>query len=54
MVALPVTCPVFIGRRVELEALDDARRALARSNGAFVLVGGEAGIGKSRLTAQFV
>jgi DNA-binding CsgD family transcriptional regulator len=54
MVALPVTCPVFIGRRVELEALDDARRALARSSGAFVLVGGEAGIGKSRLTAQFV
>jgi DNA-binding CsgD family transcriptional regulator len=54
LIALPITCPVFIGRRDELEVLNDARRGLAKSRGAYVLVGGEAGIGKSRLVAQFV
>jgi DNA-binding CsgD family transcriptional regulator len=50
----PVACPSLIGRDSELESLHAARRALARSQPAFVLVGGEAGIGKSRLLAQFV
>jgi DNA-binding CsgD family transcriptional regulator len=49
-----VTCPVFVGRRAELDALDEARRELRKSHGSFVLVGGEAGIGKSRLVAEFV
>ncbi len=49
-----VTCPVFIGRRAELEALDAARLELRKSHGSFVLVGGEAGIGKSRLVSEFV
>jgi len=49
-----LTCPVFVGRAEELGALHDARRALAQSRGAVVLVGGEAGIGKSRLLAHFL
>jgi DNA-binding CsgD family transcriptional regulator len=43
----------LIGRSEELEALADARRALANGRGAVVLVGGEAGIGKTRLLAEF-
>ena len=54
MIALPITCPVFIGRRDELEVLHEARRGLARSRGGTVLVGGEAGVGKSRLIAHFI
>ena len=54
MIAQPVVCPVFVGRREELESLHDARRALAQSHGSVVLLGGEAGIGKSRLLAQFI
>lgn len=50
----PVACPSLIGRERELESLHAARRALAQSRPAFVLIGGEAGIGKSRLLAQFV
>ncbi len=33
--------------------MHDARRALSMSHGSLVLIGGEAGIGKSRLLAQF-
>ena len=48
-----IFCPDFIGRVLELEALD-AALARARSGGApTVLVGGEAGIGKSRLVGEF-
>lgn len=54
LIVLPVTCPVFVGRKVELTALLDARRTLAQSRGSVVLVGGEAGVGKSRLLAQFL
>jgi DNA-binding CsgD family transcriptional regulator len=51
--ARPVSCPMLVGRERELESLHAARRGLAQSHPAFVLVGGEAGIGKSRLLAQF-
>lgn len=54
MIAQPVVCPIFVGRSAELAILHDARRALSMSRGSFVLVGGEAGIGKSRLLAQFL
>jgi DNA-binding NarL/FixJ family response regulator len=52
--ARPVVCPNLIGRDRELELLHAARRALAKSQPAFVLIGGDAGIGKSRLLAQFL
>jgi DNA-binding CsgD family transcriptional regulator/tetratricopeptide (TPR) repeat protein len=54
VIAQPVVCPIFVGRNEELAILHDARRALSMSHGSFVLIGGEAGIGKSRLLAQFI
>jgi DNA-binding CsgD family transcriptional regulator/tetratricopeptide (TPR) repeat protein len=54
MIAQPVWCRRFVGRRDALAALSDARRALAHSRGTLVMLGGEAGIGKSRLVAQFL
>ena len=48
-----IFCPDLIGRVPELEALDAALER-ARTGGApTVLVGGEAGIGKSRLVDEF-
>jgi DNA-binding CsgD family transcriptional regulator/tetratricopeptide (TPR) repeat protein len=54
VIAHPARCRGFVGRREELAALSAARRALAHSRGSLVLIGGEAGIGKSRLVAQFL
>ncbi len=42
----------FAGRELELEQLRAAWVRAAHGNGAFVLVGGAAGIGKSRLVAE--
>src|SRR5262245_17085067 len=42
-----ISCPECIGRAAESAALDRA------APGTTLLVGGEAGIGKSRLTAEF-
>jgi hypothetical protein len=48
-----IFCPDFIGRVAGLKALDAALER-ARTGGApTVLVGGEAGIGKSRLVDEF-
>jgi predicted ATPase len=52
--ARPVVCPSLIGRDRELALLHASRRALAQSHASLVLIGGEAGIGKSRLLAQFL
>jgi len=49
-----VRCRAFVGRRKELAALDERRKALAKSSGSFVLVTGEAGIGKTRLLNEFL
>ncbi|NKY28325.1 AAA family ATPase [Nocardia gamkensis] len=49
MVSLPV-CGAFVGRAAELAALQDAH---GEPTVHTVLVGGEAGIGKSRLVAEF-
>ena len=42
----------LVGRAAELATLDEAMRAAADGTAAVVLIAGEAGIGKSRLTAE--
>jgi predicted ATPase/DNA-binding SARP family transcriptional activator len=42
----------FVGRARELERLHDAWARAASGHGSLVLIGGEAGIGKSRLAAE--
>ncbi|WP_315967855.1 ATP-binding protein [Planotetraspora sp. A-T 1434] len=45
--------PVFVGRDAELETLDEAFGQARKQAAAAVLVGGEAGVGKTRLTSRF-
>jgi predicted ATPase len=47
-----VASPTFVGRLEELQALEAAWRRAATSEPAVVLVGGEAGVGKTRLVAE--
>jgi hypothetical protein len=47
-----VASPTFVGRVEELQALEAARRRAATTEPAVVLVGGEAGVGKTRLVAE--
>jgi predicted ATPase len=47
-----VASPTFVGRVEELQALEAARRWAADADPTVVLVGGEAGIGKTRLVAE--
>ena len=49
-----MTCPVFLGRSDQLNALNELRRGLGQGRGRVVLIGGEAGVGKSRLLGQFM
>jgi DNA-binding NarL/FixJ family response regulator len=51
--AARLSSPVFVGRAPELALLRAAFERAAASEPAIVLVGGEAGIGKSRLVAEF-
>ncbi|MGN9846869.1 helix-turn-helix transcriptional regulator [Nonomuraea sp. H19] len=53
MVAERVVSPVFVGRGEELSALVAALDTAVGQGPAVVLVAGEAGIGKSRLLAEF-
>jgi DNA-binding CsgD family transcriptional regulator/tetratricopeptide (TPR) repeat protein len=53
MLVPPLVCPELVGRRVELDALVERRRAAARGRGSFVLVRGDAGVGKTRLLSAF-
>jgi hypothetical protein len=46
-----IACPEFIGRGEESRALDAALERASAGAAPTVLVGGEAGIGKSRLVA---
>ena len=43
----------LVGRDAELQLLHETRRALSSGRGAVVLIGGEAGMGKTRLLAEF-
>src|SRR5579859_3004697 len=54
MIGRSIRCRTFVGRRKQLAELDDARKCLAKSSGSFVLVTGEAGIGKTRLLNEFL
>ncbi|WP_323181704.1 AAA family ATPase [Streptomyces sp. NBC_01408] len=46
--------PVFVGRADELAALTDALTRAARQEPQALLIGGEAGVGKTRLTEEFL
>jgi len=49
----PIVCRRLIGRRDELAYLNERRRAAGAAHGGLVLVAGEAGVGKTRLVAEF-
>src|ERR1700735_1425649 len=51
--ATPVASPVLVGRTDQLEALNAALADAGRGRPSTVLIGGEAGIGKSRLVSEF-
>jgi DNA-binding CsgD family transcriptional regulator len=53
MIVRPVICRPFVGRREELAYLQERRLAAASSHGGIVLISGDAGLGKSRLIAEF-
>jgi DNA-binding CsgD family transcriptional regulator/tetratricopeptide (TPR) repeat protein len=53
VISQPILCRSFVGRVAELEHLAARRRDAAAGRGGMVLVAGEAGIGKSRLLAEF-
>ena len=44
--------PVFIGRRAELASLASLLERVSAGEPAFALIGGEAGIGKTRLSRE--
>lgn len=46
-----VLCPTLVGREPELSALEDALLSALRGDGGVVIVGGEAGMGKTRLVS---
>src|SRR5215211_1367393 len=47
-----VASPTFVGRIEEFQTLEAARGRAADGDPAVVLVGGEAGVGKTRLAAE--
>jgi len=48
-----IVSPVFVGRDQELSALDAAMAAASGGDPVFAIIGGEAGIGKTRLAEEF-
>ncbi len=52
--AASLVSPVLVGRETESTALDAALARVLKGEAATVLVGGEAGVGKSRLIGEFV
>ncbi|HEX3468196.1 MAG TPA: AAA family ATPase [Candidatus Elarobacter sp.] len=53
MIVRPVLCRPFIGRRDELAYLRERRLEAGSSRGSLVLIAGDAGVGKTRLIAEF-
>jgi predicted ATPase/DNA-binding CsgD family transcriptional regulator len=53
LISLPVICRRFVGRREQLDILKTRWRACREGRGSTVLVGGDAGLGKSRLVSEF-
>jgi DNA-binding CsgD family transcriptional regulator len=53
VIVRPVLCGPFVGRHEELAYLRERRQEAASSHGGLVLVAGDAGVGKSRLIAEF-
>ena len=51
-VATRVSSPLFIGRQAELATLTEAVDRAAEGTASTILIGGDAGIGKSRLVAE--
>jgi class 3 adenylate cyclase len=49
-----VLCPALVGRESELSVLEDALLSALRGDGGVVIVGGEAGMGKTRLVNELV
>jgi AAA ATPase domain len=45
-------CPILVGRESELASLEDALIDAARADGRFVVIAGDAGMGKTRLTSE--
>ncbi|HEV3095888.1 MAG TPA: AAA family ATPase [Candidatus Dormibacteraeota bacterium] len=45
-------CPVLVGRERELSLLEDALLAAHRGNGQVIVIGGDAGVGKTRLALE--
>jgi DNA-binding CsgD family transcriptional regulator/tetratricopeptide (TPR) repeat protein len=52
--AIRFSSPTFVGRAAELGLLDEARRRAAAGRSAVVVVGGEAGVGKTRLVDELI
>ncbi len=52
MAVARVVCPAFIGREAELSLLEDSLLSAIRGEGGVVVLGGEAGMGKSRLVRE--
>jgi predicted ATPase len=52
-VELRVSSPVLVGRSGQLAALDAALAGAGRGLPSAIMVGGEAGVGKSRLVREF-
>jgi DNA-binding CsgD family transcriptional regulator len=53
-VAASLVSPVLVGRRTESDALADALARVLAGERVSIVVGGEAGVGKSRLVAELV
>ena len=52
--AIRVSSPLFVGRSAELERIAAAISGAATGDGQFLLIGGEAGVGKTRLVEEAI